>query len=60
MEKLPQGGPGVTADWVQFDGWLSTVDIANDQTIVGANGYHDVFLRNGIDGQWSQLPGKLK
>ena len=46
--------------WVQFDGWLSTVDIADDQTVIGTNGNDDIYLRIGIGGQWGQLPGKLR
>ena len=49
------------ARWVQFDGSLNTVDIANDQTVIGTNSNDDIYLiRIGIGGQWGQLPGKLR
>jgi hypothetical protein len=48
------------ANWGGIDGWLSTIDIANDETIIGTNGNDDIFLRFGIGGKWQKMPGKLR
>jgi len=49
-------------NWVKMSGKLSTIDIADDQTIIGTNHNNDIFVRTGIDGTWALLPGggKLK
>ena len=49
-------------NWGRIDGKLSTIDIADDQTIIGTNQNNDIFVRTGIDGTWALLPGggKLK
>ena len=41
-----------------MDGGLVTVDIADDETIVGTNSLQDIYVRFGINGKWSQIPGK--
>lgn len=43
-----------------MDKSLSTVDIANDQTIIGTDGNDDIFLKIGIGSKWVHLPGKLR
>jgi Tectonin domain len=48
--------------WKGIPGAFITVDIADDQTIIGTNPNNDIFVRTGIDGTWALLPmgGKLK
>ena len=47
-------------NWGGLDGGLSTIDIANDGTIIGTNSNDDIWLRFNIFGKWQQLPGKLR
>ncbi len=42
---------------LNFDGLLSTIDIADDGTCVGTTPNDDILYRSGY---WRQLPGKLR
>jgi hypothetical protein len=38
--------------WRGLDGGLSTIDIANDETIIGTNSNDDIYVKFGIRGKW--------
>jgi len=40
-------------NWARMDGKLVTVDIADDETIIGTNSNQDIYQRLGIHGKWS-------
>jgi hypothetical protein len=41
--------------WKGIPGALITVDIADDNTMIGSNQNNDIFVRTGIDGTWAYL-----
>lgn len=47
--------------WIQLPGSLSTIDIADDLTVIGTNANDDIYVRYGlVNSDWFQLPGKLR
>jgi hypothetical protein len=38
---------------------LATIDIANDQTMIGTNKEDYIFVKNGFNDIWHLMPGRL-
>jgi hypothetical protein len=47
-------------EWIGLDGRLSTIDTANDKTVIGTNSNDDIYVRETIAGNWRHLRGKLR
>ena len=58
FKELAQTERVTFGNWARMDGKLVTVDIADDETIIGTNSNQDIYQRLGIHGKWSQIPGK--
>lgn len=60
LKEYAQTDYVIDVEWRELDGRLSTIDTANDKTVIGTNSNDDIYVRETIAGNWRHLRGKLR